>query len=578
MEPLDTTRQAGARPRAGGWIHRLRRLATPDHLAIGGLFALIFGFGAWMRLDQIGAQIIADDEWHAIHFLIENGYAGIFWHFGIADHCIPMTLFDKLVADKIGLSELWMRAPPLVCGMAALAILPAMLWSRVGPKMSLLFAALLAMSPLHVYFSRYARPYAVIFFLALVGVLAFERFQSAGSRRWAWTYVVCAILVPWFHLMMLPLMLAPLAFALLGEIRDRKRLFARIRELLPFAAVIAVGLTLLLLPPILADFATIRERAGRDTIQSYTTDIGYELVSGTGRRSTALLFGAAFMIGLFSCWSRRRRLFLYFAFLVACQTGAVLYSRPAHVDVPIAAVRYVFPLVGLALLVVAEGLVSMDEWLERETRFRPVRHAPSVLACIAFVLWSPVISPLEPQHAVYYRPSAWTNHAFYQYQYTPVDRLAWLNATTRPKRISEFYGQLAKLPHGGEKTGRCIVEAPWCSEWSGIPFNVYQRLHRWPMAIGFVHEPGAPRAYDELPWPDKRFRFRNFVDLADYEGLRARGVAFVVLHKNLRAEMPFENNIETLPLDTMLKRYRRRLGPPFFEDADVIAFDLRPLL
>lgn len=545
-------------------------------LCAGLLFALIVAFGVWLRLDQITEQIIADDEWHTLNFLCAADYKQIYLHFGMSDHCIPMTLLNKFISGTVGLSELWMRALPLLSGLVALVVLPAFVRPCLGPKTALLFAALLAISPVHVYVSRFARPNAVIFLLGLMGAFAFERFLSTGKRRFGSVYAACAILVPWFHPIMVPFMLAPIGFALLRELPNRTQLLARMRQLWPFAVAIAAGLMLLLAPPMLYDFDTIRARSGLGTFDSVTFRIGYDLLSGTERPSTRLLFAAAGLIGLSYWLIRRRALLAYFVFLMACQAGAIAYSKPACVGVPITALRYALPLVGIVLLLVAEGLTQIDVMLNRTSRGWLPRHLPSTLAGLAFVAWNPQLSPLEPRNAVHFRPNAWTNDGLYQGEYAWSDRNAYLRGVLLRPRISNFYVQLARDPPGDGASTRRIVEAPWWLDTTAVPFVAYQRIHRWPMLIGFLHEPGEPPNYSELPWPDARFRFRNFVNLADFEGLRARNVAYVVLHKNLAAELPHEVNQPALPsLTRTLARYTGRFGAPCFEDEDLIVFDVR---
>jgi hypothetical protein len=554
-----------------------RTPATCASRALGGtpILLVIAAFGVWLRLDQIQDQIIADDEWHALYALRSLGFAGIFLHFGNADHCIPMSLLDKLLANTVGISELWMRAVPLLSGIAALVVLPVLVRPLVGAKTGVLFAALLAISPVHIYFSRYARPYAVVFLLGLVGALAFERFLATRKRSYAWAYVACAIVVPWFHPIFLPFALAPLAFAILHDIPRSADRIARIRELGPFAAAIVAGWMLLIGPPLWVDFDSLRSRSGTGTIDSETLRIGYDLVSGTVTPATRLAFAAACLIGLISWFARRRGLLAYLAFLVACQAAAVASSRPALLGISLTAVRYLFPMVGIALLLAAEGLSRIDELAHRASSGWSPRHLPSVLACLAFLGWSPLLSPFAPANETYFRPNSWTNGPLYQGAYARSDRRTFLHSLL-PRSIPRFYFQLARLPAREGATTHRIVEAPWWVDTSAVPFVAYQRLHRWPTVVGFLHEPGEEAAWSELPWPDLRLRFRNFVNLADFEGLRARGVIYVVLHKNLAAEVSREVHEPPLPrLENTMVRYRERFGPPCFEDELITVFDLR---
>ena len=176
-------------------MHEAGREDRPGALGRVGpeiALALAVAAGAAVRLDQIADQIPADDEWHALHAVSTQGYGRIFTHFGASDYSIPLALWDKLLSGTIGLSELGMRAPVLLAGIASLVALPLLLRAHVGRKASLVFAWLFAISPLHVYYSRYARPYGVAFLLASVAAIAFERWRSGGGRRWAVAYVASA--------------------------------------------------------------------------------------------------------------------------------------------------------------------------------------------------------------------------------------------------------------------------------------------------------------------------------------------------------------------------------------------------
>src|SRR5438093_13553475 len=91
-----------------------------------GLLAAV-AVGAAIRLDQIREQIVLDDEWHALHAILRFGYGRILTHFGWTDVCIPLAVYDKAVADTVGLSETWMRLPVLLAGIGSLLVLPLML-------------------------------------------------------------------------------------------------------------------------------------------------------------------------------------------------------------------------------------------------------------------------------------------------------------------------------------------------------------------------------------------------------------------------------------------------------------------
>src|SRR6185436_19457994 len=116
--------------------------------------------------------------------------------------------------------------------------------------------------------------------------------------------------------------------------------------------------------------------------------------------------------------------------------------------------------------------------------------------------------------------------------------------------------------------------APWYYEWHRQPFAIYQRVHRWPVLVGFVTRPGEPLPYGELPWPDLRFAFRNFVHVADLRALREKNVRYVVFHKNPPRQPDDDVHPSLADANAWIAEYRRMFGEPVHEDEDLTVFEL----
>src|SRR5205085_9235144 len=110
-----------------------------------------------------------------------------------------------------------LRLPVLLCGLAALLVLPFVVRGWVGRRAALLFAALLAVSPLLVLYSRIARSYLPLVLFGVGAVVAFEVWWRERSRRAGAAFVGLAAVAVWFHLGAAPLVAAPFPFAL-GEV------------------------------------------------------------------------------------------------------------------------------------------------------------------------------------------------------------------------------------------------------------------------------------------------------------------------------------------------------------------------
>jgi len=173
--------------------------------------ALAIGGGVWLRLDQLGSQLLLDDEWHAVYRVVHDTPAAVFLDFGHSDSSIPLTLLYLFESRVFGLSEIGMRWPLVAASIATLVLFPGYAARRVGDAEALLFAALLAISPLLYFFSRTARPYALTLLLVYVAHVAFRRYATGACRGW-WAlalYAACATLAAWLHPVVVPFVVSP---------------------------------------------------------------------------------------------------------------------------------------------------------------------------------------------------------------------------------------------------------------------------------------------------------------------------------------------------------------------------------
>ncbi len=523
------------------------------------LFALALAAGAAIRLDQLGAQVLADDEWHALRALHFHGYRWIFTNLGVSDHSIPLTLAYRALADTVGLSEWGMRLPVVVAGIAVVAAGPLLARRFVGAPTAVAFAWLLAIAPVLVYFSRYARPYSIALLCAVVAPLAARRFWASGGRG-AWLGLLAAgVLGPWFHLTVLPAVLAPLG--VLGILALAKRGPPRGRALLVLAACVALGLAALLGPPLLSNPEGLGGKSGRGAVSAETWLPALRLFGGTAQLAALVALGIAALVGAVLLARRDALTAALVGASVVAQAAGLAVANPYALEYPMPLVRYALPILPWVLLAVACTLGRLDRIAAR-------RGTPAGVVTLVAVGALVTVGPLP---SIHFRPNAFTNHNLYQHQYDDEARASYGDYLRRGKPWPEFYAELEALPPGSVT----IVEAPWYYPWIRVFFNLAQERHRQHVLIGFVGRPAEPIAGDELPLEDPRYAFRNFVDVRDVDGLIARGVDFVVLHRRLKGEMRTSQDLARIqPARTRIDEYRARFGAPHFEDADVVVFDL----
>lgn len=162
--------------------------------------------GALLRLWHLPAQILLDDELHAI-----------------ADDCIPLTAGLRAWTDLgFPLTEWSLRLPSLLCGLAIPVVLPWLLRRDVRWQSCRLWAWLLALSPTLAYYGRNSRPYAVATLLAAVAALSLWRWWRSGRWSWGVAYGFAGAAASWF----LPVVLPFVAAGLLLLARERPALAA----------------------------------------------------------------------------------------------------------------------------------------------------------------------------------------------------------------------------------------------------------------------------------------------------------------------------------------------------------------
>lgn len=507
--------------------------------------------GAWLRLHDVASQIVIDDEWHALHKLMRSGVADILTHLDYADYSIPMTLYFRALYGTTGLGEWGMRAPMLAAGIALVAIAPwlARAWTTLPVRVT--WSALLAVSPILVFMSRNARPYAVTTLLATVALVAFERWWrgAAHRRAWAAAYVVAVVMAGWLHMTSLAFTLTPLLYAAALARADG----VAWRRLVKLGFATATPLAIVLLPPVVIDWMRFTAKAGVDSV---TPDSAYRtllLLTGTPHLAVAAAFAACAAAGV-AVWWRRDRVLAGYVVSVAIVGGlAIVAARPTWVQQPIVFARYVLPVLPVLLLLVAEGFVAMI----------PRRAAlATALAAAALLV---VAGPLPAQ---WRSPNQFTSHARFQFDY---DDARNPHVTGRAgDSVPAFYRELARAPAGS----LTLVVAPWRLESHFNPHVWYQEVHRQNVRIGLTTPLCGARDFGEYPEREPGMRLSNFVHLdALLRGDRVDADFLVIQRKPW--SVPRGQDVPWPDVDACLPKIEAALGAPVYRDDDIVAFALR---
>ena len=529
------------------------------------LYVVALATGAFLRLDQFGIQVLIDDEWHAVHQILRRGPGALFLDFGFSDYSIPLGIYDWIIAQCCGLTEAAMRVPMLLAGLATLVLFPLYIARRFSWPVAAVFATLLAISPLLVLYSRMARPYALTLLFGWIAQVAFQRHVTASrGSGWGATYCVAATFATWLHPIVAPFVLAPFLMALGGlRTRPASGLRAYSRRLAQIAVPTAAAMSILLLPPLVANPISMTLKGGVDA-PNLATLVGV-WYAWLGTPSTAVVLGclALAALGAGALW---RTLPEARAGLlgVALTLLAIVFSRPMWSFVPLTMARYLLPFLPLLLLAVALGAARLAAWFESRCagRWRPLSAAVALVPCIALATQSSLAPTLR-------RPNAQTLHLAYHFDFRPDRNPYPPQMATIP--LSPFWRELgARAPH----TTRVAV-APFYFESYDWDAPRWEQESGQTVVPGFLTGLCVEQRWGEVP-PDPRYPFRNAVHLGNRDQLVERGIEFVVWQK------PYlqMRNGQSVPIggDTAWceRIVASAFGPPVFEDDAIMVFRVDP--
>lgn len=448
--------------------------------------------GAAVRLWGLRGQVIWGDEEHAIRAALEGGLPKILTTYRVADNCIPWTAYLRLLMDAgHPLTELFIRIPSVVAGLLTLLLIPLAVAKAVDRRSALVLAWLLALSPSLIYYSRIARPYAVVALLGFVALACFWRFwEGVGTRPgrlgWALGYGVAGAAASWFHPGAGPFVAAPLVYAgcdvalrfVLGARRARSGLATSERRRAGLGELVLVGglLTALvaafLLPAAGSFLGVLRMKANGRAMGLTTLRDVARLLAGTPSLWLALAAWTVAGAGLAALWREHRRLALFTATPVTALVLALLMLEPFGARVPVISGRYLVIALPVLLLWMTRGLVQLwagpgAGWRQRaRSRLRLAGR----LAAVALVAGLCATHPYAADPALRFGPFAGSEAAIALYSSSP--RLS-------PGEVPEVYRLLGREPG----RGALVAINPIRYDGSGPVDVALWRVHHRPVVL-----------------------------------------------------------------------------------------------
>ena len=540
--------------------------APPPALGVWSIMvAIAIAAGAWLRWYQLGIQVLVDDEWHAVHKLLNSDAWGIATSFGFADHSIPLTLYYRFLALHGGLTEWVMHLPMLISGIVLLAIAAQSLRRETTPAVRTAWVLLLAISPLLVYHSKTARPYALTSLLTFVAILAFRRWwlKDGSGRAWAATYAVATFLAGWLHPITLPFTLLPFAYCGVGALLAARgsasmaNAWPGLRRLLLLGVATSVPLAAAILPPLVNDWIRFSAKAGTDSVTAESVYRTLLMLFGIAAPLLLVALVALTAFGVERLWRRDRDLVAYLGTVSVAAAVAIAAARPQWIHHPGVFARYLLPALPFLLLFLAEGALACLAVLPRAGW-----RTAAIVAGAALLWWA------GPMPGYFYNPNQFMGHLRFQYDYDPAHNPYVLEIPPGP--IPDFYRQLAQKP----PRSLTLIEAPWRLESNFNPHPWYQEIHRQYVKIGLVTPVCEVRDFGEYPASVRALRFREFAHLSEILAGKSYGADYLVMR--LAAwKTPPDAQVEWPDVNACLPAIEAKLGAPVYRDAQIVVFDLK---
>jgi hypothetical protein len=526
---------------------------------------LVLGAGTFLRTWQLHGQLLADDEWHAVHKLVKSDFIGIFTSFGFSDHSIPLTAYFELLSRTTGLSEWSMHLPLLLAGILTLMLVPWLLRGTLRSAERLALGSLLALSPLLIYFSRTARPYALSALLAFIALLAFSRWWAKSGDRQGAVYVTSCAMAAWLHPVTLAFTLTPFAFfgvVALWEVFTRpKRKFRNLLRICLLGLATLAALFLLLAVPVYNDFSLLAAKSGVHSVSLASLWASLSLFIGSANTwviAVWLLLAAA---GFRTLQLRQPLLAWYLAVAALLACVVVASTSALLIKHPLVLVRYLLPVLFIMLVFVALGIAATLRALDGARLISVVAAGAAVYAYV-------VTGPLPAPYGQY--PNQFMGHMVYQADYSAARNRYARHFTLEHADVPAFYQQLARMPAGSAT----LAVAPWYMEWHWNAWHLYQQVHRQRVIAGFVSGLCVEDTYGEYPPGQDGMQFDNVVHLSELAEQSAPVADYLVFETNAPFQ-PAQRARTDLDLDECEQRIRDRFGPPLVDDGTVLAWKLR---
>lgn len=214
-------------------------MSNRSRLAAGLLIVL----AVVVRLPNLGESVWYDEVWYAAHgasYSLSDLWAHFLQEPPAPLYGVVMFFWVRVFGD----GEIAVRVPSLLLGLASIGLTYRIAGAHGSPRVALLAAAFLCVSPVHVWYSQEATPYAMTLVFLLASVLAWMRLREDPTRPSRYAAYAGCLLVTVFTHYFTALFLLPLSILSLTLDRSSLRRVVGVHALVVACLALSLGIKL----------------------------------------------------------------------------------------------------------------------------------------------------------------------------------------------------------------------------------------------------------------------------------------------------------------------------------------------